>query len=122
MLLPKSFIWLIIGMFLLLIAIGGWQWTQYLQRSSLCESPDYAALSSQYPALGQLILRHRHETMQLLNQQHAQDIMLNMQMRINQQDLEVTLQQSRHQVDELASLRQRQRADFLTLCQQLVNQ
>ncbi len=88
-------------------------------RPSPCERETPAALAERFPELRALRARQRLETERLLNQQRVQDVIINMQMSSRKISPEEALRLSTGQVEALAALRRRQKAEFMTLCRRL---
>lgn len=102
----------------LVLVFAGLAW-RHLNSGDICESADRDTLISRYPALAELAERQRQETEKLLALQRAQDMAINVELGRDRISPDEALRLSLNQVNEVATLRARQREAFVQTCREL---
>lgn len=104
---------LVVSVLIVGAGIGLQQW---VQRADPCSREDEQALVKRYPGLKELYTAQQAETEELLREHRRQDVRINLELSGQKIAPEDALRLSMQQIDELAALRKRQRAEFLRQC------
>lgn len=110
-------LFLVVSVLVVGAGIGVWQW---LQHADPCRQETEQVLVQRYPALGELYKTQQAETEELLKEHRRQDVRINLELSGQKIAPEDALRLSMQQIDELAALRERQRAEFMQQCREVV--
>lgn len=123
MAIPKPVILVLIILVVPVSLWGSYQFYLYHEQiKDPCLHEGRTVMAERYPELAALVKKQQQESDQLLASQRAEDLMINMQLSPDLSlSAEDTLKLSTTQIEELAKLRDKHKAEFLKECRRLAD-